>query len=199
VIRTNLATRPFYNERAVQLVLLAIGIVVLAATLFNVTRIVGLSRQDTQLATQAANDEARARDLVASAARRRAAIDPKAIELASVDAREANDLIDRRTFSWTELFNTLEMTLPDDVRITSVRPRIEAQRGTVLSMIVTTKGVDDVNQFVESLQATGAFADLEKRDEHLDDQGQFEVAIEAIYLPATRPSAASPAAERTRR
>ena len=63
MIRTNLATRPFYNERAVQLVLLGAGIVVLAATLYNVTRIVGLSSQDTRLARQATSDEARARDV----------------------------------------------------------------------------------------------------------------------------------------
>jgi Tfp pilus assembly protein PilN len=195
VIRTNLSTRPFYNERAVQLVLLAVAVVALAATLFNVTRILGLSRQDTRLATQAVSDEARARDLVASASRRRATIDPKAIELASIDARQANDLIDRRTLSWTDLFNRLEMTLPDDVRITSVRPRLEPKRGTVLSMVVTAKSVDDVNRFVENLEATGAFAELEKRDERIDPQDQFEVALEGIYLPAAPHLATPPATE----
>jgi Tfp pilus assembly protein PilN len=199
VIRTNLSTRPFYNERAVQLVLLVAGVVVLAATLFNVTRIAGLSRQDTRLATRAVSDEARARDLVVSAARRRATIDPKAIELASIDARQANELIDRRTLSWTDLFNRLEMTLPDDVRINSVRPRLEGKRGTVLSMAVTAKSVDDVNQFVENLEATGAFAELEKRDEHIDDQDQFEVSLEGVYLPAGHRLAAPPATERTPR
>ncbi len=135
VIRTNLSTRPFYNERAVQLVLLGAGLVVLAATLFNVTRILQLSRQDTQLATQAASDEARARDLIASAAKRRATVDPRALELASVEARQANDLIDRRTFSWTELFNRFETTEPDEVRITAVRPRLDPKRGTVVTII----------------------------------------------------------------
>ena len=38
MIRTNLATRPFYNERAVRLVLLAIAALGLAATAFNVTQ-----------------------------------------------------------------------------------------------------------------------------------------------------------------
>ena len=95
MIRTNLSTRPFYNERAVQIVLLGAALVVLAATLFNVTRILQLSRQDTRLATQAASDEVRARDLLASAARRRASVDPRTLELASVEARQANGLIDR--------------------------------------------------------------------------------------------------------
>ena len=36
MLRTNLATRPFYNEGAVRLVLLGLGLVVVAATLFNV-------------------------------------------------------------------------------------------------------------------------------------------------------------------
>jgi Tfp pilus assembly protein PilN len=192
MIRTNLSTRPFYNERAVQFALVAVGIVALAATLFNVTRIVGLSSQDTRLATRAANDEARARDLVASATERRKTIDPRAIELASVDARQANDLIDRRTFSWTELFNRLEMTLPDDVRITAIRPRIEQKRGTVLSIIVRAKGVDDVNQFVDNLEATGAFAELEKRDEHVDEQNQFEAMLEGVYLAAAAPAPGRP-------
>ena len=197
MIRTNLSTRPFYNERAVQLVLLGAGLVVLAATLFNVTRILQLSRQDTQLATQAASDEARAKDLLASAARRRATVDPRAIELASVDARQANDLIDRRTFSWTELFNRFEMTLPDEVRITAVRPKIDPKRGTVLTVTVMARSVDDVNEFIDSLEATGAFAQLVRVDERLDEnqQNQWQATLEGIY----KPDAARPAGEGTAR
>ena len=197
MIRTNLSTRPFYNERAVQLVLLGVGLVVLAATLFNVTRIIQLSRQDTQLATQAASDEARAKDLLASAARRRASVDPRAIELASVDARQANDLIDRRTFSWTELFNRFEMTLPDEVRITAVRPKIDPKRGTVIMIAVIARGVDDVNQFIDNLEATGAFAQLVRVDEHVEEnqQNQWLATIEGIY----KPDAARPTGEGTAR
>ena len=63
MLRTNLATRPFYNEGAVRLVLLGLGLVVVAATLFNVARVIQLSRRDTQLVTQASRDEARATEL----------------------------------------------------------------------------------------------------------------------------------------
>src|SRR5437763_16342870 len=103
MIRTNLSTRPFYNERAVHVVLILLALLVLAATVFNVTRVIQFSRRDTRLATQASRDEDRAADLRRSAARLRATIDPKQIESASAEAREANNLIDRRTFSWTEL------------------------------------------------------------------------------------------------
>ncbi|MEO8259812.1 MAG: hypothetical protein ABI868_20875 [Acidobacteriota bacterium] len=192
MIRTNLSTRPFYNERAVRLVLLGVGLIVLAATLFNVTRILQLSRQDTQLATQAASDEARARDLVASAAARRAAVDPRALELASVEARQANELIDRRTFSWTELFNRFEMTEPDDVRITAVRPRLDPKRGTIVTIAIVARSVEDVNQFLDRLQATGAFSELLRIDEHLDDeQSLWQATLEGIY----KSGAAQPAGE----
>jgi Tfp pilus assembly protein PilN len=190
VIRTNLSTRPFYNERFVRLVLLGAGLVVLAATLFNVARILQLSRQDTQLATQAASDEVRARDLLASAARRRATVDPRTLELASVDARQANDLIDRRTFSWTELVNLFEMTLPDDARITAVRPKIDAKRGTVVTITVVAKSVEDVNQFIDRLEATGAFAQLVRLAEQMDEnQQQWQAVVEGIYkTDAVRPA-----------
>jgi Tfp pilus assembly protein PilN len=189
MIRTNLATRPFYNERAVHLLLLVIGLLAAAATLFNVTQVVQLSRRDTRLATQASRDEASARDLRTRAARLRASVDPRALETASVDARQANELIDRRTFSWSDLFNRLETTLPDDVRITAIRPKIDPKRGTVLTLFVAARNVEDVNRFIGNLDATGAFKDLEKKDELIDDQNQLAATLQGVYMPAAAPAA----------
>src|SRR5438132_754559 len=57
MIRTNLATRPFYNERAVHLAILLLALIVVLASIFNVARVVQLSRSDTRLGTQASRDE----------------------------------------------------------------------------------------------------------------------------------------------
>jgi Tfp pilus assembly protein PilN len=117
----------------------------------------------------------------------------------STSAREANDLIDRRTFSWTELFNTFERTLPENVRFTSVRPALDAQRHIVLTINVIARGVDDVNQFMENLDTTGAFRRINVVQERTNEEGQIESALEALYLPAVKPpaAAAAPAATRT--
>ena len=123
MIRGNLSTRPFYNERAVQIWLLVLALIVAVATLFNVARVIRYSQTDTELANQASRDEARAADLRAEAARLRGSVDLQQIELASIEARQANELIDRRTFSWTDLFNQFETTFPDNVRITAVGRR----------------------------------------------------------------------------
>jgi Tfp pilus assembly protein PilN len=183
VIRTNLSTRPFYNERIVRLCLVVIALVVLAATAFNVSRVLRYSRSDTRLATQASHDEARAADLRQQAARLRGSVDPKQVDYAAADARQANELIDRRTFSWTELFNRFETTLPDDVRIASVRPRLDRDHGFVLVINVTAKSVDDVNTFIVNLENTGAFMNIRPADERADEAGMLQSSLEAVYLP----------------
>jgi type IV pilus assembly protein PilN len=183
VIRTNLSTRPFYNERSVRLILLAVAVVVVAFTAFNASRVLRYSRSDTRLATQASRDEARAADLRQQAARLRATVDPRQIDFASADAREANDLIERRTFSWTELFNRFETTLPDDVRITAVRPKIEKE-GFVLTISVVARRVDDVSEFMENLEQTDAFRNLLSIEDRQDEQtGQLLSILQALYLP----------------
>lgn len=191
MIRTNLATKPFYNERSVQVLLLILAVIVVAATSFNVSRVLRYSRSDTQLATQSSRDEARAADLREQAARLRATVDMKQVDFASADAKQANELIDRRTFSWTDLFNRFEATLPDEVRIISVRPRTERSQGIVLVIAVAARGVDDVNLFMTNLEATGAFARLRPAEEHLNEHGELESVLETIYVPSAGKQAAA--------
>lgn len=183
MIRTNLATRPFYNERAVRLWLLLLLAVAASATAANVERIVRYSRSDTALALEAARDEGRAADRRAEAARLRASVDPRQIEFASSEARQANALIDRRTFSWTELFNYFETTLPDDVRIAAVRPKLDPKRGILLTINVVARTVEDVDRFMENLEGTDAFADLLAVEEHFSEQDLLEAAVETVYVP----------------
>ena len=183
MIRTNLSTRPFYNEGAVRSWLAILAIVAVAATIFNVSRVLRYSRSDTELATQASRDEARAAEVRMTAGKLRASVDTKQVDAASVEARQANDLIDRRTFSWTELFNRLETTLPPEVRITSVRPSLDRDRRITLTLAVLARGVDDVNEFMERLEATGAFANVLSRDERVTESGQLVASLECEYVP----------------
>ena len=40
MLRTNLSTRPFYNERAVQMALVAAAVLILAVTAFNAIELI---------------------------------------------------------------------------------------------------------------------------------------------------------------
>jgi Tfp pilus assembly protein PilN len=191
MIRTNLSTRPFYNERAVSMWLLGLAILVAVATAFNVISVIGYNRNDTALGTQASLDEARARELRANAVKLRATVDPKQIAAASTEARAANDLIDRRTFSWTELFNQFETTLPDDVRITSVRPKLDPKRGIVLTMTVVARNIEDIDTFMLNLEGTGAFRELNPIEDRPDETGLINAVLESLYKPGAAPPDAS--------
>lgn len=183
MIDTNLSTRPFYNERTVTFWLALLGVLVAVATAWNVSRVIRFSGANTELALRASADEQRAADARRDASRLRASVDARQIDAASAEARLANDLIDRRTFSWTELFNEFETTLPDDVRIVSVTPRIDQDRRIMLSIVVIARGVDDVDAFMERLDDTGHVRDLRSTRERTTEEGEIESVLEARYFP----------------
>lgn len=188
-LRTNLATRPFYNEAAVRLWLAVLAAVVVAATIFNLTLWVRYSRSDTELAEKAVRDEARAAELRADAARLRSSVDNSQVKAIATDANLANSLIDRRTFSWTALFNRFEDMIPANLRITSVRQRVDRVRGPVLTITVVGKSVKDVNQFMETLEKSGVFTQLLAQDESINDQNEVEGTLEALYRPVSATAA----------
>ena len=64
MLRSNLATRPFYNERAVYIVLGMVAVVGLVVLSFEVNRIVDLSRRNTELTTDAERAEGDAAEVL---------------------------------------------------------------------------------------------------------------------------------------
>ncbi len=183
MLRTNLSTRPFYNERLVHVVLAGIALVLAGLTVANVWQATRLSKGSGTLQAQAAGAEERAAGLRRSAAAIRRGIDTHQLALVSTGAREANTLIDRRTFSWTELFNRFETTLPADVRIMSVTPNVEGDQMVVDIVVAARKG-EDIGTFVEKLEGTRAFAGLLMREEYVTQEGLTQATLVGRYLPA---------------
>ncbi len=182
MLRTNLSTRPFYNERGVYASLGLVAILILAATGFNLWEIYSLSGRDAKVRGSIEQSEQRARQLRADAERTRSSINPRELEDVATAAREANLVIDRRVFSWTELFNRFENTLPDDVRVTTVRPTVDRDGSMTLVIAVVAKDVRSVNTFIENLEKDGAFASVISREEFVDEGGQLRSTLEGRYL-----------------
>ncbi len=183
MLRTNLSTRPFYNERAVHWGLGLALVAMLALTAFNVTRVLALSQQQSMLAAAADRDEERARALTGEAGALRASIDQTALEHVIHAAQEANEIIDARTFSWTELLNHIERTLPTGVMLTAVTPRVDKGRFHI-QMNVIGKAVEGVDDFIDRLEATHAFSGMSPTTEHITEQGYYEVLIVGDYDPS---------------
>lgn len=186
MLRSNLSTRPFYNVRAVQVVLAAVAVLVLLITAYNIVEVVRLSIAQRTLGARAAEAEADAARLRDDAARIRAQIDPEELASVSGAAAEANGIIDQRAFSWTGLLVHFEMALPPDVRITAVRPRQERDGSTVISMGVHARRVEDLDAFIEALEMTGAFRRVLPLESQTDDDGLIEAVVEGTYIQPPR-------------
>jgi hypothetical protein len=206
MLRANLATRPFYNERAIHVLLAAAAVIVLAITVLNVSRIVTLSRRSTELSARVNGERSEASRLSTEAVRIRRTINKDELTLVVNAAQEANALIDQRTFSWTEFFNQIEATIPPDVMLTSVRPSFK-EGVTSVTMIVLGRQIADIDEFIEKLETTGYFEDLIPASSEKTDDGLWRATINSVYVgnvaatqenpgeaapPATPSKAASP-------
>ena len=190
MLRTNLATRPFYNERLVQAalgVVAAIGLAILATGLVRLVDLAGRNGDLNARIDEAARATA---DLAAGAAEAQRALTPRDLTALADATREANTLITQRVFSWTDFFNRIETTLPPDVMVTEVRPEIEP--GTVeVAMGVLGRSLDSISRFVTSLETSGAFVGVLNRQVELTEDGMYEAVLRGRYLEAVPPDDAA--------
>ena len=169
MLRTNLSSRPFYNERLTSFVIAVVGVIA-----------IGLLQEAEKNAPE--NDALQK------------TINAKTLKGLALSTQQANALIDERTFSWTVFFGLIEKTLPNDVRVVSVTPVID-KNGVLVMMSVVSKRPDDLSTFIEGLQGTGAFYDVLPRQEDSTEDGMRRATLEARYLPpvSTGKPAAKPA------
>lgn len=180
MLRTNLSTRPFYNERRVHLAVALVALIVVAFTAWNAARLVALSSRRTELRAGIQNDEQVAADLRARARLMENSVDTVALAAVAESAREANAVIDRRTFSWTTFFNRLEDTLPPGVMLSSVSPSVENGQ-MIVTMVVIARRAEDVDDFMVKLEASGAFSDMLNVTDTLGDDGLHRAALRGRY------------------
>ena len=179
----NLATRPFYNDRAVHLALAAVGLVVVAVLLLGGMRLVELSRTHRTLLLRAEAAEREIATVAAEAAQHERAAPADALAALRVAAEEVDRLIERRLFSWTAFFNVIEQTLPSDVMLTAVRPDAD-ERGPSIDLAVVGRTVADIEEFIRRLEATGHFEDVLARQGERNDEGMYRVQLRGRLVRA---------------
>jgi hypothetical protein len=182
VLRTNLSTRPFYNERAVHALLGAVAVLVLAVSVWQAHRIFTLSREKTELNASIARDRNEAANLAQQAGAVQRGLNQQELRLVASEAKEANQLIAQRTFSWTALFNQLESTLPPDVMLVSIRPEIKDGK-TNVAMEVQGRRTEDIVDFFDRLEKTGQFRNVVWSQETVTDEGLHRMTMNAVYVP----------------
>ena len=195
MLHTNLSTRPFYNDRAVKALLALVALLTLGLTLFNAAEILQLQGQTRDAREAIARNDIQVRELRAKAVEIRRSVDAAKLTAVQTAAREANALIDRRTFSWTELLNHFQSTLPPDVRIAGVMPQIDNEGRRLVQISVFSRRIEDLEVFMAALEKTGAFSGVLPRSDHIDEDGATRSELQAYYTPAAVRAADEPSPE----
>jgi hypothetical protein len=188
MLKGNLSTRPFYNEKLVSLVVGLVLLVAIGLTIFNTLQLISLMRERRVLNAHIARDRGEAARITGQADALRRTVDQSRLQLLAGSTREANVLIDQRTFSWTEFFGLIEKALPRDVRLIGVSPRVEKGEFKI-GMRVATRTPDNLKEFSDALAATGAFYDVVLTETQRNDDDTDTLTLVAGYLP---PAGTSP-------
>ena len=192
MLRTNLSTRPFYNERAVRTLLASLAALAIGLTAFNAYDILRLQGQSRDSRQQIAQNDAQARGMRDKAQVIRRSIDKEKLAAVQTAAHEANSLIDRRTFSWTALLNLFQATLPPDVRIAGVTPQMDTDGRRLVQISVFSKRIEDLEEFMAALEKTGAFSGVLPRSEQVDESGTLRSELQAYYTVVVPPATGTP-------
>lgn len=184
--RANLSTRPFYNERPVRAVLALVAAAVVGLTAFNVIQTLRLRSRGAEVQAAAQEAEREAARVRGTAAQIRRGINREQLASVQAAALEANQLIDRRAFSWTDLFNRFESTLPADVRIASVTPQVDQAGRMLVAVTVVSRRVEDLDGFIDALEKTGAFSEVLSREETAQEDGTLRSVIQGYYREVPR-------------
>jgi hypothetical protein len=73
-----------------------------------------------------------------------------------------------------------ETTLPEDVRVRSVQPRL-ADGAFIVTVTVEARSAEDIDEFIEALEQTGNFRDVLPRVQLTTSDDLLESTIEGIY------------------
>jgi hypothetical protein len=174
----NLASRPVRNERLPALLFVLATVLLVGVTIHHAlilrrlwpTRSAALAQEVVRLGGEMKNLEAQ------SARMKSAPVSPAQ----NAEWRIVRELVDRRTFWWSELFASFEEVLPPEVRIVSVAPRVREGRYQV-DLVARLANPQAGLNFVKVLEDRPEFESVFPRDCG-EQQGEFECRYEMIYL-----------------
>jgi type IV pilus assembly protein PilN len=110
-----------------------------------------------------------------------------------------NELIERKSLSWTHVLEDLEKVMPSRVHLVSIHPELDADNQLTLKMIVAgdrDRALELARRMEDSRHFTQTYVETESAaTSGSGDAVQF--AIDGIYLPETAATAAPAPAPKT--
>lgn len=117
-------------------------------------------------------------DLIAEARREGIDLSEEALKRLSFEVELANQLLEKRTFSWTKFLTELEQALPARLALSSVRLD---QAGTMVRLTGTAAGLEDITTFTVGLQDHATFKDPILAQHRVGPNGLVEFDVTLQY------------------
>ena len=179
VLHMNLATRPTRNRRLYRAARNVLAILAAAFIGLAVWTVARTSLKDAGVKSEVA---AIAKTLEASRQEERkhtqAAEKLKKADLPRVNL--VNDVILRKTFSWTSFLSEFETALPEASYITAFTPRFSGPRTVSITARVVTRSLDDLLALINALNARN-FKGIQVNSESRSDLGQLVYELSLTY------------------
>ena len=182
----NLATRPYEDARKFWVRwgsgvgLLGILTVLLLALAVKDWRNAGKDRQDI------ANLQAQVAERDNERAKAQAYLDMAANRSTRDQSQFLNGLIQRKSFSWTRVFEDLEQVMPPNLHVVSLRPELNEQNQMQLDMRVAGDNRSAAIELVHRMEGSRHFQGAQLMSESQEGGNGSNVVVAsvvAIYVP----------------
>ena len=174
----NLCSR--YRSAVAPLRLLLIGsCVLLVADMFwNLAQAMSTYQESRTLEAQLNRVQQQDLDLIAEARRERVDLSDEALSRLSFEIELANQLLEKRIFSWTNFLTELEQAVPLRLALSSVRLD---QAGTMVRVTGTAMTLEDITAFTVGLQSHAMFKDPILTQHRAGPNGLVEFDVTVQY------------------
>ncbi|MGD0990034.1 MAG: hypothetical protein ABR874_19650 [Candidatus Sulfotelmatobacter sp.] len=103
-----------------------------------------------------------------------------------------NELIERKSFSWTRVLEDLEKVMPARVHLVSIHPELDDENQLLLKLSVAGDSRDRALELARRMEDSRRFTTTRVisetyKTENTNNIDPFQCTIEAIYVPETVP------------
>jgi type IV pilus assembly protein PilN len=95
-----------------------------------------------------------------------------------------NGLIQRKAFSWTRVFEDMELVMPTNLHVVSLQPKLNDQNQMELEIRVVGENRNAAVELVHRMERSKHFQGAQLEQENQSGEGSAVVAlVDAIYVP----------------
>ena len=163
----NLATKPFVSYRDFALAAGTLGVIAVGTTIVLLVMAIGQWQETTSIQGQIRQFEARRDTLRAEQGALESELRAPAAQEVLGQVDFLNQLIRRKSLSWTQLFFDLQERLPDRVRILTLAPSLQKDGSVKVELGLGGDSMAAIIEFLDALPKGNKF-----RDVQLHSQGE---------------------------